>query len=372
MKLRHIKIQDFRGIDEFEWDFIDVFGEVQPVTVVVGPNGSGKSSILDAIWFGLMSVIGYQIQRIGFREEKYFVVRKGANYAKINYEIEIGDTEHAQIQEWKDTLVAREAMGNYQFPDASLAKLEWTYPAQPNYKDEYYQFGGYKFSSGYDWALLQGHNYYRKLDNINVERPSRSDMRGGVYLFEQERRFEDTSIQNIDRNLDETKDNENSSFNLRSQLVRLKDLEHYSNGSDTRYRLIQEGFNYICNPKEMRDITTIEGEFTIEFRTVTGTSYTFDGLSSGERSVLYILTRYVTMQARNAIVLIDELEMHLHPTWQRRLFESLQRFDHNNQFIITTHSPTVEIIAPDEATILLGNLDELPKWQLEMDYSDDA
>ncbi|MBQ7738923.1 MAG: AAA family ATPase [Desulfovibrionaceae bacterium] len=42
-----------------------------------------------------------------------------------------------------------------------------------------------------------------------------------------------------------------------------------------------------------------------------------------------------------AVVLIDELELHMHPIWQNRLIDSLQEIFPNTQFIVTTHSPLI-------------------------------
>lgn len=42
-----------------------------------------------------------------------------------------------------------------------------------------------------------------------------------------------------------------------------------------------------------------------------------------------------------AIMLIDEIDLHLHPSWQQRVIEDLMRTFKNTQFIITTHSPQV-------------------------------
>ena len=42
-----------------------------------------------------------------------------------------------------------------------------------------------------------------------------------------------------------------------------------------------------------------------------------------------------------AVVLIDEVELHLHPTWQQRILGDLQRTFPNAQFIVSTHSPQV-------------------------------
>ncbi|MFT8783587.1 AAA family ATPase [Acetobacter syzygii] len=45
--------------------------------------------------------------------------------------------------------------------------------------------------------------------------------------------------------------------------------------------------------------------------------------------------------AESAIVLIDEVDLHLHPTWQRELSGHLLTHFPNVQFIVTTHSPIV-------------------------------
>jgi predicted ATP-binding protein involved in virulence len=55
------------------------------------------------------------------------------------------------------------------------------------------------------------------------------------------------------------------------------------------------------------------------------------------------------------IVLIDELDLHLHPTWQRRVIEDLRRTFPKIQFICTTHSPfLVQTARADELISLDG------------------
>ena len=41
------------------------------------------------------------------------------------------------------------------------------------------------------------------------------------------------------------------------------------------------------------------------------------------------------------VVLIDEIELHMHPSWQRGVLKKLRKTFPNIQFIITTHSPIV-------------------------------
>lgn len=45
--------------------------------------------------------------------------------------------------------------------------------------------------------------------------------------------------------------------------------------------------------------------------------------------------------ARHGIVIIDEVELHLHPKWQQEVLVGLQKVFSNIQFIVTTHSPQV-------------------------------
>lgn len=79
---------------------------------------------------------------------------------------------------------------------------------------------------------------------------------------------------------------------------------------------------------------------------------TVDQLSDGQRVFLGLiadLTRRIIMLnpllsnplAGQGIVLIDEIELHLHPKWQQEVIPNLRSVFPNIQFIISTHSPIV-------------------------------
>lgn len=57
--------------------------------------------------------------------------------------------------------------------------------------------------------------------------------------------------------------------------------------------------------------------------------------------------------AEPAIVLVDEIDLHLHPKWQRKIFEYLDELFPKTQFIVTAHSPLVVQSAPKDANIVL-------------------
>ncbi len=60
-----------------------------------------------------------------------------------------------------------------------------------------------------------------------------------------------------------------------------------------------------------------------------------------------------TLKETSGIVLIDELDLHLHPTWQRRIVGALKQIFPKIQFFATTHSPQVIGEARPEEIVLL-------------------
>ncbi|MEB3232839.1 MAG: AAA family ATPase [Leptolyngbyaceae bacterium] len=58
-------------------------------------------------------------------------------------------------------------------------------------------------------------------------------------------------------------------------------------------------------------------------------------------------------QKTEGIVLIDEIDLHLHPSWQRQVLDNLLRTFENLQFVVTTHSPQVIASAQKEWMRLL-------------------
>lgn len=75
-------------------------------------------------------------------------------------------------------------------------------------------------------------------------------------------------------------------------------------------------------------------------------------LSDGEKCTMALfgdLARRLTIANPNldnpllgeGVVLIDEVELHMHPSWQRDILKNLKKTFPNIQFIITTHSPIV-------------------------------
>lgn len=92
-------------------------------------------------------------------------------------------------------------------------------------------------------------------------------------------------------------------------------------------------------------------------------------LSDGERGILSLVLDITTRLAQanpessdpldeKAVVLIDELELHLHPGWQREIVDRLTRTFPNCQFICTTHSPQVISEIQPESLFVLSETED--------------
>ncbi len=100
---------------------------------------------------------------------------------------------------------------------------------------------------------------------------------------------------------------------------------------------------------------------------VDGTVIPFEHLSDGQRTMLGLFCDLARRAAvlnphfgGNAstetagVVLIDELDLHLHPNWQRRIVEGLRKTFPKVQFICTTHSPfLIQSLRSGEELIML-------------------
>lgn len=83
---------------------------------------------------------------------------------------------------------------------------------------------------------------------------------------------------------------------------------------------------------------------SLDFRISTGdgSSFAFDGLSSGQKeivSTLFLIWRH--SRHSPCIVLIDEPELHLNAEWHADFVERLHEYGPNNQYILATHSEQI-------------------------------
>lgn len=78
---------------------------------------------------------------------------------------------------------------------------------------------------------------------------------------------------------------------------------------------------------------------------------------------MYVVSGKKELEHLTGVVMVDEIDLHVHPSWQKTIIEQVARALPNLQFIFTTHSPIVAgsvssenlwitKIAPDGSSIL--------------------
>ena len=319
MILRNLDLKEFRG---FQYERIDLDPQL---TIIVGANGAGKSSVLDAISILLDQ---YSARLLDLRSS---AKRLNATDARLGA---------------KDTLISVtvEDEGNEvrwalrkQGPKQRLLKPTGSELAGLNAlvrriadraDDEADYLADAVLPIFYDQRRALAEVPQRKRTAAKHARrdafaESRSkgglDFRGFVYWF-QERESEELRLQRANRSYEDP------------QLGAVRRAIADATGlTDLSYRPIP--------PRGL--MVKKQG---IELRV--------DQLSTGERAFLAVagdLARRLAMLAgdegspapKRAIVLIDEVELHLHPRWQREILPWMLRAFPQCQFIVTTHSPQV-------------------------------
>jgi AAA domain, putative AbiEii toxin, Type IV TA system len=103
-----------------------------------------------------------------------------------------------------------------------------------------------------------------------------------------------------------------------------------------------------------RDYTGSElGEDSYFLLDRNGRVYDLAEMSSGEQAVFPLAYEFVRLDIKRSIVLIDELELHLHPPEQQRLLAALPKIGPDCQFLITTHSEFLTSAIPNEQEVRL-------------------
>ena len=356
MKLHSLAIENFRAINKQFFNFTDYLGRPRTISLIVGPNGSGKTSILDAIH--IVVKVFENPRNPKFREGLDYtvaqLVRGRGKIAKITFDFSIEKEEAQAINKVYSELKLNQHFdfSKPEIPPLNIpAKVTWSFP-NPNKK----------FSSSY---------YYRYLHKNAVKvlgargRVSQAVARnmfydemfekiGGVCYLDQRRTIRLSKSFLYEPNAENREHGDILSW--LNDYYRKNVTWNEERYGESYWKRIQRLFNEICEPAELIGLESGPDIETLILRK-NGVEYDLQQMSSGEHQILRILVGLTSETAKNSIVLIDEVELHLHPTWQKNLIHVLREDSSNNQYIFTTHSPAVKNLFYDSEIIPLGDLE---------------
>lgn len=158
--------------------------------------------------------------------------------------------------------------------------------------------------------------------------------------------LKDTAASLFDENI--------SLLNLEDWLLQLELAKRTKPEVVDRVELLKKVFSGSSILPDIKDFTLVtDDNFNnhIEFKCNDG-SFRFNELGYGYQCMLAwifdfskrMFDRYPDSKnplAEAAVVIIDEIDLHLHPKWQRTLLKDLSDLFPNTQFIVSTHSPLI-------------------------------
>ena len=328
MNLKRLKLENFRAKSRGELTL------GSRLTVLIGTNGSGKTTVLDAVAIGLGEVLTHlpQVSGITFgrRGEIHQSHNQIAPYARITLETSEGLAWDRQIKRDK----ARKTSS--QIPPAlgvkGLRRFLDEEIIQPWSSDGQFDLPVIAYY-GVTRALLdiplrrRGFpNQYSRFDGLANALEANTRFRSAFAWF-YSKENEEHRLQKASRSFD----------------IVLPELQAVR-------RAIEGMFPDLGNPH----IKVNPLRFVLEQTTDSGDVEAFDiaQLSDGYQTLLGVV---IDLSARMAmanpdavdplqspgVVLIDEVDLHLHPAWQQRVLGDLMRVFPKLQFIVTTHSPFV-------------------------------
>lgn len=354
MRIKRLIMTNFRGFKDLEIIFPE-----SNLLVLVGINGSGKSSILDCIAIILSRFVS-EFRKKNDRISEYVITENDINVdAEFTYNVLTMKSNLKQkISPDPDNMFSwniwRSRTQN--FPrigdDSNLSSPE-------TFKDqliiESRIFNQSQNKTDFDLPVLV---YYQN-QRIFIE--SHEEYKRVEYEYSQAYAYEGTfirGIHNFDNFFSWFKDEED----WENQQKIKEGLDFVNKNLEVIRRAIKTFLNEIPSTefsnlrvvrakkdKAFRFDSRYESSLVIEKN---GKSLKLEQLSDGEKMLLLVvgdLARRLSIAnpgrddalQGEGIVLIDEIDLHLHPQWQRQVIPALRRTFPNCQFITTTHSPQV-------------------------------
>ena len=121
-------------------------------------------------------------------------------------------------------------------------------------------------------------------------------------------------------------------------------FEHDVKASEV-YKKVRENINQIFKDLNLYiEFDSRDAKGNIYFKNkLSNEKFLIDDLSSGEKTLISELLFLYLSDIKDQIILIDEPEISLHPTWQSKVLKLYESFANNNncQIIIATHSPQI-------------------------------
>ncbi len=336
MRIDSLQVQNFKGFVAREWNFHP------QMNLIVGDNAAGKSSLLDA----LCVASGSWLLGLGIGEVRPILAQE------------------VRLQEFpaksrKSTAISTSATWEFQFP-CSIKAAGLVVGEPMSWSRAILKSGGRTNSADVKNIKALASQLASEIRIKNTGLAPVLAYYGTGRLWDVPRAQYQVKKLNSPRKLAERSrlraysgclDPRVSIAALMTWIGEQAWIQFQNGGKETiAYRLVLGALKACLDKAKNFRFDPIRRELIIQFED--STSRPFSYLSDGQRSFLALVAdlaiRMVSLNPQletkalmqtPGIVLIDELDLHLHPGWQRKAIESLRTTFPELQFFATTHSP---------------------------------
>jgi predicted ATPase len=370
MKIESITIQKFKRFEKLAIQFENkATGEIANQFLVLGDNGTGKTTVLQAIALCLSMASG-RIRRVGEFDWIGWVPGRYWRWGspQIEMVVHFTDDEIRATQEaarrWYELKGFRSGKPFIEPANQDTVKV--------SLDGEHFQFDDHSTPHLTPQAcLLRGRAYAAKIVQEDPAARDLFDRLPGIFWFDQ---FRNLATSPGSREVESNGGLKEEPAEQVAYAVGVARLREYLN----RWKL--QKLRQVPQPEVVDYLLELENLYNLIFpdrsfsdpepmfrgNVPSPTDYYFmlrhqnktydiEEMSAGEQAVFPMLYEFVRQRIRNSVVLIDEIDLNLHPPLAQALLASLPRLGANCQFLYTTHSRAIsEIVSPHEVYRLAG------------------
>jgi hypothetical protein len=351
VRLHRVRVENFRCIRQRELNLLDPDGLPRPLTLLVGPNMSGKTTLLDAIHVAYEGIANA-------RDPKWHpgldpgdpTLRPDPNQPiEVAIDFSLHDGEYEALGRLEEALGSQLEVEQ---ADVYSLVFRWPVPAASIHG----------VASAVPWnaqQALRGRALAAMALSRRVVTEKILDEVGSIVYLDQDRRGRLTDTVRK-HNLSNALRDRAAPRDVIGWLVRAALLDQKWNPKlqgESQWQAVKRMFGQLAAPSSIDDMRPFDEGYDLRLRR-DGSYYYSAGMSAGERKILRLVANLVFVRTVKSVVLIDEVELNLHPRWQRSVLRFCQTGgDDDNQFIVTTHSDTLLRYVDPNAVIVLGELD---------------
>ncbi len=348
MKIRKIKIKNYKIFDDLELDFTDSDGKALDTIVLAGINGCGKTSILQLLQtifsvnfnrFWNWDFLALKIDNvfceeltIEFESSLDFIQSFNTLLISVLNELIFSPEQHTRESNIKNICPLLESvvskLSNIEGKKGDIKIFSFCYKSQKNNEkiavseNDFIPFGiiSENITSQYFGALYFVANSFELNNDLEKKIPDEKD--GIVKL------------------VDIFSHKEEIEGYLKDSIIDAVLKNREISAQNAINKKVEEINQILKNIKINTKLIDITSEKVI-FESTNGKKISIDDLSSGEKQLYYRAVMLSKLNIKDSFILVDEPETSLHPTWQREIIKLYQNAGENNQVILATHSPHI-------------------------------